>query len=86
VKLRKQIEVREWHVKRALESMVALAEVAKDLTLDEVLYCLNLEARTRRRKSILIALVRYAARLNKREYISHLKEVHDVPYAITDSE
>jgi competence protein ComGF len=74
--VRKQVVdsgVREWHVKRALESMVALAEIAKELTLAEVMYCLALETKTRRRKSILNALIRHAARLNKRDYVRYLK-------------
>lgn len=75
--------VREWHVKRALESMISLADVAKDLTLDEVLYCLNLESATRRRKSILSTLIRLAAKLKKREYIKQLKETYHATPEVT---
>lgn len=69
--------VREWHVKRAMESMIALADIAKELTLDEVIYCLNLESTTRRRKSIISTLIRLAAKLKKREYVKQLKETYN---------
>ena len=68
--------VREWHVKRALESMVSLAEISRDLTLDEVLYCLDLESQSQRRKSVMATLIRLAAKLNKRIYIQSLKETY----------
>lgn len=70
-------QVREWHVKLALESVVALAEVADELTLPEVIYCLNLESTTQRRKSIVRALIRRAGQLKKREYTQQLKEQYD---------
>ena len=54
--------------------MTALASVAMELTLDEVLFCLNLESTTRRRKSVINTLIRHAARLKKREYVQQLKE------------
>jgi hypothetical protein len=72
--------VREWHTKRALESMVSLADIAMELTLDEVIYCLNLESITRRRKSIISTLIRLAAKLKKREYVEQLeKTYHGTP-------
>ncbi len=73
-------DVREWHVKRALESMVALADVAMGLTLDEVIHCLNLEATTRRRKSIITTLIRHAARIEKQQYIEYLKLTYLQPH------
>lgn len=68
--------VREWHVKRALESMTSLADIAGELTLNEVIYCLNLESSTRRRKSLISTLIRLAAKLMKREYVQQLKETY----------
>ncbi len=67
-------DVREWHIGRALESMVALASIGMQLHLDEVIYCLEIESRTQRRKSIITTLIRHAARLKKEEYIEQLNK------------
>lgn len=78
--------VREWHVKRALESVTALAEVADELTEDEALFCLDLETKTRRRKSIVDVLMRLAVKLRRRAYIEHLETHYHAAYPVTDSE
>lgn len=72
--------VREWQVTRALESTIMLAETMPELTEEEVLHCLSLEAQSCRRKSILISLIKAAARFNKRQYIQSLMEKHHVPH------
>jgi hypothetical protein len=66
--------VRKWHMSRALESYSALNEVIGELTEEEVLACLDLEAATRRRRTIVDRLISRAVRLHEIPYATHLKE------------
>jgi len=77
---------RRWYAVRALESAALLAATIDQLSEKEVLHCLSLEAASRRRKTLLTALIRRAARFNKARYINYLKEKYNVPYLIEDSE
>ena len=49
-------EVRAWHVNEALTSFRRLVEIIDELTEDEVRQALQLEASTRRRKSMMARL------------------------------
>jgi hypothetical protein len=66
--------VRKWHMTRALESYSALNEVIGELTEEEVLACLELEAATRRRRSVIDRLISRAVRLHEIPYATYLKE------------
>ena len=65
---------RKWYVGQALESFVRLNEVISDLTEDEVYACLDLEAASKRRASILARLISRATRLNEIRFTRQLKE------------
>ena len=65
---------RKWYVGQALESFVRLNEVISDLTEDEVYACLDLEAASKRRASILDRLISRATRLNEISFTRQLKE------------
>jgi hypothetical protein len=68
--------VRQWHVKLALESMTSLMGVVNELTHDEAIYCLNLESRTQRRRSIVNVLIARAVKMLKLSYMQQLKEIY----------
>ena len=68
------MSVRKWQTSRALESYPALAEVINELTEEEVLHCLQLEAGTRRRRSLIDRLISRAVRIKEAEYSRQLKE------------
>lgn len=70
--------IRKWHVGQALKSAVLLAELLPQLTEDEVLHCLALEAQSCRRKSLMDSLINRAARFNKQRFVKQLKEKHHV--------
>lgn len=67
-------EVRQWYVSEALSSMRRLAEIIDELTEDEVLAALELEAGSQRRSSIVDRLISRATRLNEIKYSTQLKE------------
>lgn len=66
--------VRKFVMKQALESYPALARHLNDLTEDEVLAALELEAATQRRASVIGRLISRAVRLNEIRYAQTLKE------------
>lgn len=68
------MSVRSWHVDQALASFTSLARVVNELTEEEVLHCLKLEAGTLRRRSILERLISRAGRLHEIRYTRQLKE------------
>jgi|GEM_PF-1851787 len=68
------MSVRIWYVARALESFTGLTEHLNDLTEDEVLACLELEAGTQRRSSVIDRLISRAVRLRELSYSAYLKE------------
>jgi hypothetical protein len=67
-------EVRKWYVGQALESFTRLNEVISELTVEEVYACLDLEAGTQRRTSILNRLISRAVRLNEVSFNRQLQE------------
>lgn len=71
---------RKWYIDQALQSFLRLNEVLGDLTEAEVLACLNLEAASQRRRSVIDRLISRAVRLREIEYNRQLKEkFHGTP-------
>lgn len=66
--------VSKYKVAEALRSFSALLRILDDLTEEEVLACLQLEASTQRRESVLNRLISRAVRLNEVSYSRQLKE------------
>ena len=66
--------VSDYKIGQALWSFGSLTRVLNDLTEEEVLACLELEAATQRRESVLNRLISRAARLNEIKHVSQLKE------------
>jgi hypothetical protein len=65
---------RKFYVQQALSSYAGLVRVLDELTEEEVLACLKLEAASLRRQSVLDRLISRATRLNELAYNSRLKE------------
>ena len=68
------MSTRRWYINQALKSFPSLVEVLGELTEEEVLACLKLEASTLRRRSIVDRLISRAVRLNEISYSRQLKE------------
>lgn len=68
------MSVRRWYLGEALQSFVRLNEVLSELTEAEVLACLDLEAASRRRRSLIDRLISRAVRLREIDYNRILKE------------
>lgn len=68
------VDVRKSLVSQALASFSALNELINDLTEEEVLAALDLEAATTRRQSLIDRLISRAVRLNELNYQRQLKE------------
>lgn len=68
------MSVRKWYISEALTSFVRLNEVLHELTEREVMACLDLEAATQRRRSVLDRLISRAIRLKEIELNRQLKE------------
>lgn len=66
--------VSKFRVAQALTSVHALNQIIKTLAEEEVLACLELEAGTQRRESVLNRLIARAVRLNEINYARQLKE------------
>jgi hypothetical protein len=66
--------VRRFFVGKALNSFKGLTQTIGELTEEEVLYCLKLEAGTLRRQSVIDRLISRASRLHELRYIATLKE------------
>jgi hypothetical protein len=66
--------VRRFYIGQALNSFADLGRVLHELTEEEVLAALKLEAATHRRPSILERLISRATRLNELSYNLKLKE------------
>ena len=58
------MSTRPWYITEALSSFVRLNEVLSELTEEEVMACLELEAATQRRRSVLDRLITKAVQLN----------------------
>lgn len=68
------MSVRPWFITEALTSFVRLNSVLHELSEEEVLACLQLEAASNRRATVIDRLISRAARLNELSYVSHLKD------------
>ena len=68
------MSVRKWYISEALTSFVRLNEVLSGLTEEEVMACLDLEAATQRRRSVLDRLISRAVRLAEIKLNRQLKE------------
>ena len=66
--------VRRYYINLALASFKGLTDTLHELTEEEVLACLKLEAGTHRRPSVVNRLISRASRLHELRYISQLKE------------
>jgi hypothetical protein len=71
--------VRKWYIDQALESYQSLNRVVNELTETEVIACLEIEAGSRRRQSILTRLIQRAVRLRSQETARQLKEQFHAP-------
>ena len=74
--------VRKWYIGEALKSFVRLNEVLSELTDEEVGACLDLEAASQRRRSVLDRLISRAVRLKEIELNRQLKEKYHGTTAI----
>ena len=72
-------DVRKWYIGEALKSFVRLNEVLSELTEEEVVACLDLEAASQRRRSILDRLISRAVRLREIEFNRQLKGKYHGP-------
>lgn len=72
-------EIRQWHVQAVLESYQNLGVILPELTEQEVLRALEVEHRTRRRRSMIDRLIARATRLNEITYQLLLKEKYATP-------
>lgn len=68
------MSVRKWYIDQALSSYVALGRVINDLTEEEVLACLALEAGTQRRRSFVNRLIARAVKLRTIDLTRQMKE------------
>ena len=74
------MSVRRWHIDQALRSFVDLNRVLGELTSEEVTACLEIEAGTRRRRSVIDRLISRAIRLAEINLSRQLKEkYHGTP-------
>jgi hypothetical protein len=68
------MSVHRFYVDQALTSFVGLTQVIGELTEEEVLACLKLEAGSLRRPSVINRLISRAGRLHELRYTRQLKE------------
>lgn len=68
------MSVRTWHVTQALGSFRSLCGVLVELTEEEVLHCLQVEASSSRRRSVIDRLISRATQLHGERYTRQLKE------------
>lgn len=66
--------VRKWYLNEALASVRRLAEVIDELTSAEIMACLDLEASTQRRRSVIDRLIAQAVRLDGIQLNKRLQE------------
>lgn len=65
---------RRWHMSQALKSFRSLLTIIDELSEEEVLACLELEAASLRRTSVIDRLISRAVRLRELTYGAQLKE------------
>lgn len=66
--------VRNWIVGQSLASYAGLRKHLRQLTEEEVLACLDVEAASLRRETVIDRLISRAVRLRELSYATHLKE------------
>ena len=66
--------VRKWHIAQAIGSFACLNSVINELTEEEVLAALELEAASQRRSTTIDRLISRAVRLREISYATALKE------------
>lgn len=66
--------VRKWYVHEALASFRRLGVVVDELTAEEVVACLDLEAGSQRRRSVIDRLIARAIQLNTLSFSQLLQE------------
>ena len=71
--------VRPWYLARAIGSFATLNEVLHELTEEEVLAALDLEAASQRRPTTISRLISRAVRLRELSYSTSLKEKYHGP-------
>lgn len=74
------MKIRKYYVDQALHSYDSLIAIMQQLTLDEVLLALSLEAETRRRKTIMSRLIGKAARLQGQTLTRELRKKYGKAY------
>ena len=75
---------RRYYIDRALSNFANLTTTLSELTEPEVLLCLELEAGSRRRRSVLDRLISRAVRLNELSYNRQLKEKFHGSHSLQD--
>lgn len=75
---------RRFQIDLALSNFSGLKKALNELTEQEVLACLELEASTRRRQSFLDRLISRAVRLNELSYNRQLKEKFHGSHSLQD--
>jgi len=65
---------RRWYTAQALDSYRALDGVINDMTLHEITACLELEAASKRRRSVIDRLILRAVKLSSIEIATRLQE------------
>ena len=68
------MSVRKWYLTEALASCRRLDQVINELTVEEVMACLKLEAATQRRQSVTDKLISQAVRLESHLLSKRLQE------------
>jgi hypothetical protein len=71
--------INDWNVGQALASVQRLVELLPGLTEDEVMAALELESRSRRRRSVIDRLIARAVRINELNYSSTLRKKYGTP-------
>lgn len=73
---------KKFRVSRTLESYEGLREQINNLNAEEVINCLDIEAATTRRPTVIKRLIARAVRLNEMTYRNQLMEKYHVPSSI----
>ena len=76
--------VRDWLVAQTLNSFGGLRVNLRQLSEEEVLRCLEVEASSQRRQSVTDRLIKRAVRLRELSYARHLKEKFNGTHPVED--
>lgn len=78
------MSVRSWHIAQALGSYTSLGSVVNELTEEEVMRCLEIEASSQRRRSVINRLIMRAVRLHSVKLNRQLKEKYHASPQLQD--